>query len=117
MNRIAFYGSLWTGDYKAVVRLMGEWVKSPHLDIKLRISGEEISYEDERLYLYCYNAVSTEGIKPSFLIEGNMAMTLDKAKLMLQDLKKLCIKYHFESNFEYVEVNEDGDEISEQFHV
>ena len=117
MNRIAFYGSLWTNDYTVVADLIGKWVKTTNLDIKLRLSGEEIVYEDEHLYLYCYNAVSSEGIDPSFLLEGNMAGTLGEAKLMLQALAKLCTHHHVVGDFEYVEVNEDGDEVSEQFQV
>ncbi len=117
MNRIAFYGSLWTGDYKVVVDLLGEWAKTTNLDVKLRLSGEEIVFEDESLYLYCYNAVPSEGIEPSFLLEGNMTTTLDKAKLKLQALAKLCTELHVEGDFEYVEVNEHGDEVGEQFQV
>lgn len=114
MNRIAFYGSLWTSDYTVVVDLIGKWVKTTHLDIKLRLSGEEIVYEDERFYLYCYNAVSSEGVDPSFLLEGNLAGTLDEAGLMLQELAQLCTNHYVAGDFEYVEVNEEGDEVSEQ---
>ena len=117
MNRVAFYGSLWTGDYTIAADLLRSWLKTVDLDVKIRLSGEEIVYEDEELYLYCYSAASSQVGEPSFLLEGHTARSLDEARSMLQALSKLCRDQDIEGDFEYVAVNENGDEVSEQFQL
>lgn len=117
MNKIEFFGSIWSGDYKVVAALLGDWLETTDLDIKIRISGEEIVYEDDRLYVYCYSALSSEGVPPSFLLEGHLTGTLDEAKARLQQMLQLCKERQIDGDFECVEVNEDGHEISDQFHI
>ncbi len=117
MNRIALYGRIYSGDYKVVAAILGAWLKSEKLDIKIRLGGEEITYEDNRIYLYSYNGATGEGVPPNFLLEGNMSGTLDQAKTMLEQLLQLCKDQRIIGCFEYVEVTEDGDEISDQFYV
>lgn len=117
MNRIAFYGSIWSGDYQLVANVLREWLKTDELDIKIRLGGEEIVYEDDKIYLYCYNAVADAEEKPSFLLEGNISATLDETKLLLQQLLQLYKSQNIVANFEYVEVNADGDEVSDQFYI
>ena len=56
MNKIAFYGSIYSGDYKIVASILKKWLLTDNLDIKIRLSGEEIVYDNEKIYLYCYNA-------------------------------------------------------------
>jgi len=84
MNKIAFYGTIDSGDYKLIAAIFKNWLKTEELDIKIRISGEEIVYENEQIYLYSYNSMTTEGVPPSFLLEGNMSKTLDEVKVLLQ---------------------------------
>ncbi|MBW4612006.1 MAG: hypothetical protein KME21_01740 [Desmonostoc vinosum HA7617-LM4] len=117
MNKIAFYGAINSGDYKVVAAIFKNWLKTEDLDIKIRLSGEEIVYENEQIYLYSYNSVTTEGVTPSFLLEGNMSKTLDEVKVLLQELWQLCQEQNISSSFEYVEVTEDGDEVTEQFYI
>ncbi|MDY6785812.1 MAG: hypothetical protein SW833_25225 [Cyanobacteriota bacterium] len=117
MNKIAFYGSLESDNYKAIASVLKNWLKTEELDIKIRLGGEEIVYENEQLYLYCYNAVSNEGGVQSFLLEGNMSGSLDEAKALLQKLIKSCNNEYITGNFEYVEITEVGDEVSDQFYL
>ena len=117
MNSIAFYGRIWSGDYKLIATVLGELVKTENLDIKIRLGGEEIVYKDERIYLYCYNATTNEGAAPSFLLEGNVSATLGEANILLQELLQLCKHQNIMSSFEYAEVTEDGEEVSDQFYV
>ncbi len=117
MNKIAFYGTIYSGDYKVVAAILKNWLKTEDLDIKIRLSGEEIVYETEEFYLYSYNSVTVEGVPPSFLLEGNMSGTLEEVKALLQQLWQLCQEQNITSSFEYVEVTEDGDEVSEQFYI
>ncbi len=117
VNKIAFYGTIYSGDYKVVAAILKIWLKTEDLDIKIRLSGEEIVYETEEFYLYSYNSVNVEGVPPSFLLEGNMSGTLEEVKVLLQQLWQLCQEQNITSSFEYVEVTEDGDEVSEQFYI
>jgi hypothetical protein len=117
MNNIAFYGRIWSGDYKLIATVLGEWVKTENLDIKIRLGGEEIVYKDEQIYLYCYNATTNEGVSPSFLLEGNVSATLGEANILLQELLQLFKHQNIMSSFEYAEVTEDGEEVSDQFYV
>jgi hypothetical protein len=117
MNKIAFYGTIYSDDYNVVAAILKNWLKTEDLDIKIRLSGEEIVYETEEFYLYSYNSVTVEGVPPSFLLEGNMSGTLEEVKVLLQQLWQLCQEQNITSSFEYVEVTEDGDEISEQFYI
>jgi hypothetical protein len=117
MNKIAFYGSIWSGNYKVVAAVLGKWTKTEDLNIKIRLGGEEIIYEDEQIYLYCYNAVTNEVTPSSFLLEGNISRTLDEAKLLLKQLLELCKAHQIVGSFEYVEVTEYGDEVSNEFYI
>ncbi|WP_396147530.1 hypothetical protein [Flavobacterium sp.] len=117
MNKIAFYGSIYSGDYKIVASILKKWLLTDNLDIKIRLSGEEIVYDNEKIYLYCYNAVIDEGEEPSFLLEGNISQTLDQVKALLHQLLQLYREQDINSNFECVEINENGDELSEQCYL
>jgi hypothetical protein len=117
MNKIAFYGRIYSGDYQLVADLFKDWLKTEDLDIKIRLGGEEIVYEDEQIYLYCYNSASNETTAQNFLLEGNTSVSLDDVKLLLQELLQLCQAQNITSSFEYVEVTEDGDEVTDQFYI
>ncbi|WP_414550103.1 hypothetical protein [Anabaena sp. CCY 0017] len=117
MNKIAFYGSIYSGDYNIVASILKKWLLTDNLDIKIRLRGEEILYEKEKIYLYCYNAVIDEVEEPSFLLEGNISETLDQVKALLQQLLQKYREQDINSNFECVEINEDGNEVSEQLYI
>ena len=117
MNKIAFYGRIYSGDYNVVAAILKDWLKTEDLDIKIRLNGEEIVYEAERIYLYCYNSVTNEGAAPNFLLEGNISGTLDEVKVLLEQLLQLYQEQNITTSFEYVEVTEDGDEVTEQFYI
>lgn len=117
MNKIAFFGSIYSDDYKIVATILKQWLSTDTLDLKIRLSGEEIVYDSEKVYLYCYNAVTNQAEKPSFLLEGNMSGTLDQARSFLKQLLELFGEQSIASSFEYVEVNEDGNEASDEFYI
>lgn len=73
---------------------MGAWMQTDKLKLKIKLSADEI-----------------------VLLEGHLFGTLDETKTLLQRLLQLCKGRKISSRFDYARVNEDGDEISEQFHV
>lgn len=118
MNKIEFYGSIGTNEYEKVDAIIKQWLGSKaSLDIKIRLSGEEIVYEDTTLYIYCFNAVDLEGEGQSFLVEGHCACSIDKGKVLLESLHQVCKERNLESSFDYAEVNDDGKRISEEFYI
>jgi hypothetical protein len=111
MDRIAFYGNLETGDCEAVTLLLRDWLKTEQLDVKVGRVGLEIVYEVEGFYLYCHEAGSQPGQAPFYLLEGHLDGTLDVANARLKELARLCAERNIGCGFEYVQVNEDGDEV------
>lgn len=117
MDRVAYYGDIDTGDPQVVTRLIQDWLKTEKLSIQVGHVGVEIVYEDEGFYLFCHEAASRPGRAPWYLLEGHMDRTLEAAKAQLRELLLLCRAHDLECSLEYVQVNEDGDEVSEQFTV
>ena len=117
MDMIAFYGHIETDDSKGLSRLLGAWVETRELALKIGRLGVEFVYEDGPFYLYCSEAASGPGIAPSFLLEGHLAGTLEGAELRLRQLSQLCESASLSCRLEYVQVNAAGDEVSEQFSV
>ncbi|MBZ4422973.1 hypothetical protein [Myxococcus sp. RHSTA-1-4] len=117
MDRIAFYGTLETGDSEAVSRLLRDWLRTERLDMKVGRVGVEIVHEVEGFYLYCHETGSQPGMAPFYLLEGHLDGTLDTASARLKELARLCAERSIGRSLEYVQVNEDGDELSEQFTV
>ncbi|MEH2366556.1 hypothetical protein [Nostoc sp.] len=117
MDKIAFYGSIDSDDYEIVASILKKWLATDNLRIKIRIIGEEIIYENEKIYLYCYNEIIDEGEEASFLLNGNISETLEQVKELLQQLLQLCREQDINSSFQCVEVNENGDEVSEKLYI
>jgi hypothetical protein len=113
MIKVAFQGLIHSGDFRAVSDLMAGWAQTEKLKLKVKLSGDEIVYEDEKLYFYCHSAMG----EPLFLLEGTLFGTLEQAKALLQRLLQMGKARKIISRFDYAQVNEDGDEISAQFHV
>jgi hypothetical protein len=117
VNRTAFYGTIYTGDVEVVQHILQAWVGGGSLKVKITLSGEDITYETEKLYLYCHNAIGDQGFTPYYLLEGHTNTGLDETRQMLEKLLQSCKEQKVVGSFEYVEVNEAGDEVSDQFEV
>jgi hypothetical protein len=117
VSNVAFYGRVYSDDVEVVVRILEAWIAPERLRTKTRISGEEIEFEDERLSFYCYNAAGTQGGNPNYLLEGKTAGSLEETKAMLQRLLEICRETNVTATFEYVEVSDSGEEISEEFEI
>lgn len=115
MDKVNFYGSIWTGDHEVVAALIEQWLGVPK--VKIRLSGEEIVYEDPSRYVYCYNAVDVEGVGPSFLLEGHVEGSPDEARELLERLAKACQDRGIKCSFDYVQVDSDGEQIGEEHHL
>lgn len=117
MSHSAFYGRIYTGDVEVATRVLEKWITPEQLRTKIRISGEEIEYDDGRLSFYCHNAAGSQGGTPNYLLEGQTSASLDEIKEALQRLLEICREIDVTATFEYVEVSEDGEELSEEFSI
>ncbi|PYS22890.1 MAG: hypothetical protein DMG11_26100, partial [Acidobacteria bacterium] len=85
--------------------------------VKIRLLGEEMVHEDKDLYVYAHTAFHTAGEQRAFLLEGHTSYGLEEAKRGLEQLLVICKEEGVKCECEYVEVNQDGDEISDHFQV
>jgi hypothetical protein len=117
MSKIEFYGSIYTREHEELGAILKQWLGlEANLDIKIRISGEEIVYEDATLYIYCFNDID-EGVEPSFLVEGHCARSVNECRVLLESLHQICKARNLESSFDYAEVNDEGERIGEEFSI
>lgn len=117
MNETAFYGLIYSGDPETVRKLLGKWLGIENLAVKIRLLGEEIVHEDKDFYLYAHTAFHTAGEQRSFLLEGHTSYRPEETKQRLERLLQVCKEEGVKCECEYVEVNQDGDEISDHFQV
>ncbi len=114
MTQTNFYGRIASGDVVIVRQLLQTWLGTERLDEKLKLSGEQLVYEDDRVYVYASAAAAGS---PCFLLEGHRRAALDEVKPWLQRLLAGCVARGVNATFEYVAVDDDGQEISEQYGV
>jgi len=117
MPRIAFYGVLHTGDPFLIADVLGAWVKAGKLPHKVRLGGVEMTHEDAGVYLYCHEDSVAPERPPQFLLEGHREGTLDEARAALVVLRDALGARQVPAKLEYVEVDEDGQELSDQFSL
>jgi hypothetical protein len=116
MNETAFYGLICSGDPETVRKLLGNWLGTD-VALKIRLLGEEIVHEQNDFYLYAHTAFHTAGEQRNFLLEGHTKDGPEETKQRLEKLVQLCKAEGVKCECEYVQVDQDGNEISDQFQV
>lgn len=115
-TRTAFYGTLYTADFEQVSTVLSDWVQQGDLAVKIKLLTDEIVHDTPELYFYCHSAPEPdESGTAYYLLEGHTPASLEDARVTLQRLLEGCRAAQLECSLEYVAVNEDGDELSEQF--
>jgi hypothetical protein len=114
MIQTNFYGRLVSSDVAVVRQLLQTWLGTERLAEKLKLTGDQLVYEDERVYVYASAAMAAA---PAFLVEGHVLAGLAEAGPWLQRLLAGCVARGVDAALEYVEVDGDGQEISEQHAV
>jgi hypothetical protein len=117
MTRTAFYGNISTPDAQIVRSLLETWLDTQNVKAKLKLTGNQFVYEDERIYVYCYNADAAPEGHEMFLLEGNTADGLDETRLLLQRFRKLCEERDLDCDLEYVALDESGDQAGDMIPV
>jgi hypothetical protein len=115
-TRTAFYGTLYTADFEQVGKVLADWVQPGDLAIKVKLLNDEIVYDGPDLYFYCHSAQGSGGSEtPYYLLEGHASASLEDSRALLERLLEGCRDAQIECSIDYVTVDEDGDELSEQF--
>ncbi len=115
MNRTSFYGEIYTTDSEIVRSTLAEWLHADDLKTRVKIFGEHIVYEGDNIYVFAEN--STQPGQRNFLFQGHTGAGLDETRQKLGQLRDLFKARNIKSDFDYVVVNESGEEISEEFQV
>ena len=116
MREIRFCGSIETSDPEKIRTVIKEWLKVESLDLRVRKEGWSVVYEDDHFYLYCYEVFSHHS--QYFLIEGREHQsTLELTRLRLLEIINICRVRQIEGIIDYVEVDENNNEVSEELTV
>lgn len=110
MSQTNFYGRISSADIEAVRELLQAWLGVDGFQETLKLSGDQLVYEADATYVYCYAADGGS----YFLLEGHRDTGLDETRLWLQRLCEACAARRVSAALEYVAVDQAGQEISEQ---
>jgi hypothetical protein len=114
-NRVAFYGTIGTGEGRAVAEVMRLW-RSGRWAVKQRDLGLELVHDDEEagLYVYCHLAQSDEPSAPFHLLEGETVGPPEAARALLLELLRLLADRGISSSIDYTLEDPDGRALSDE---
>ena len=111
MPQASFYGRIASDDVGVVRELLRAWLDTSRLDEKLKLSGEQLVYESDDVYVYAHAADGAA----QFLLEGHRKSGVDETRSWLQELFERCAASGVAATLEYVAVDDAGQEIGEQY--
>lgn len=112
-NRSAFVGCIETGDFGLVRSVLEAWFGAP-LKVKVKLTGEQLTFDDDSRSLYCYRAYTTNPNYDEFLIEGRVNQGLAECRTRLESLIAAFQSRGVTSGFDYNEIDEAGGTAGEQ---
>ncbi len=115
-NRSAFTGGIESGDFGLIRSVLEAWMGAP-LKVKVKLSGEQLTYDDEARSLYCYRAYTTNPAYDEFLIEGRVNQGLGECRKHLEALIAVFQSHGVTSAFDYNEIDEAGETSGEQLSL
>ncbi|MBZ4413222.1 hypothetical protein K8640_33885 [Myxococcus sp. XM-1-1-1] len=113
MDKFTFTGSFETDDAQVLSRLLQDGFKIPEPRTRVGRVGVEMVSESDGFYLFCHEAATRPGNPPRYLLEGSMSGALSPTRDRLQRLATLARERKVSMDLEFVQVNEEGDELSE----
>lgn len=113
MDKFRFNGRFTKDDAQVLSRLLQDGFKIPEPRTRVGRIGVEMVSESDGFYLFCHEAVTRPGNPPQYLLEGSMDGALGPTRERLQRLVTLARERKIPLDLEFVQVNEDGDELGE----
>ncbi|KZM69171.1 hypothetical protein IU500_26270 [Nocardia terpenica] len=118
MQRTEFRGDIATGDHENAQAILRTWLSADELTMKSHRSRWEVSYRDDTLELYCYQAKPPAGTAYSFFVlEGDLHGPTADAAARLETLGRLCRERGLPFEIDYVEVDADGEPLGEELTI
>jgi len=115
MNRTKFFGEAYTHDSELVRSVLAEWSGASNLEVRVKIFGDRVIYEDDTTYVYA--EIGTEPGQQDCLLQGHIVASLDDAKKRLQSLVDTFKAKGIATYLDLTEVNDAGDDVSDEFRV
>lgn len=112
-NRSAFVGGIETGDFGLVHSVLEAWFGAP-LKVKVKLTGEQLTYDDDVRSLYCYRAYTTNPAYEEFLVHGRVNLGLAACRQQLEALIAAFKSHNVTCGFDYNEIDEAGETSGEQ---
>lgn len=114
MPIISVTGVIETGELPVIENLLSSWLNKPgELEVRSRSIGGQVQYSDDTWDVSCYK--TDEG--PRFYLSVTLQGTLEMAGASLKKLWHLCHQKGIPCQLDYIEQNEDGDDVGEEFSV
>ncbi|APA97338.1 hypothetical protein [Nocardia seriolae] len=114
---ISFSGDIKMTDSRLVRSAFEEWLDTNRISVKERMSGFELTYEDEDTYVFCYEATVPAGVNPFFLFEGSIKGKESDSINKLKELIRVCAGKGLECIIDYTPVDDEGDPIGEEVTI
>ncbi|MFE3961019.1 hypothetical protein ACFXPS_43495 [Nocardia sp. NPDC059091] len=108
MNCISFCGTIEHSASERISSVVMQWLGTSRVDVKERMFGFELSYQDSSVDFYCYEATVLLGVDPFFLIEGVMEQVSVDPVEKLAGLVRLAAAEGLECILDYTPVDSDG---------
>jgi hypothetical protein len=115
-SRTAFAGGIRTDDFSLVHQILREWLGAS-FNVRVKLTGEQLTYDDERLSIYCYRAYTQRADYNEFLLEGATVADLAVTRDRLAALSKKFQENGLDADFEYYQKDEAGRRAGETFFV
>ena len=114
---VSFSGQIESDDVEVIVAGLHAWLGSDALDVKVKLAGERVKFEDTRVQLTCYRSYTAHGSGPKFLIEGTVWDDLEPALQFLAALRSIFAAKSVAAELDYSEVDADGEPTGDDLPV
>ncbi|PSR68623.1 hypothetical protein C8258_08945 [Nocardia sp. MDA0666] len=114
---ISFNGDIKIADNRVVRDAFEEWLGTNNTSVKERMSGFELTYEDEDTYVFCYEATVRAGVNPFYLFEGSLEGVESDSIEKLRALIRVCVGKDLECIIDYTPVDDEGDPVGEEVTI
>jgi hypothetical protein len=112
---VSFGITVWSAELARVAELLGQWAGGLPIRRKVRVSGEEIDFENDWFGLYGHLTSSADGTLS--VVTGSIAGNVDAIRPKLQQLHDLLKAAGFRAQTDYQGLDAEGESVTEEFHL
>lgn len=121
MKTVLIVGTFFNTTSQKLLEIFEGLLVKEKLRFKVRISGEEINYEDDLLEIYIYSLGHQQNVNlnqgfDNYQFETEYKGSLNESEKFLNKLISIFLKEDIKYQFEYSEAI-DGEEVGEEFEL